>query len=532
MTWKIMPAITLLLAAFSLIISLGISRFMLSNDSASGMVLAIFSPMVVFLPMVFGQIDVRSSQFLIALPIPSRQLFLARTVSMMALLWAPSLSCALFFALAGRQGIESAKYLIGMSSFATLLISIVQSIKTQELIAPKKALFLLAPIMFWIGIGFFLPIMPILMGCLAASTLIFLKTLKHVPPTFQVASTTDGASKKIEDDLPTRASTKPGTMSFTAAKSILKSVYPWLYCFFLPAAVLQTLGGFNFMLPVFMGASYMFFRQKIRWMWTLPVSSSLLFNAFLFPFLIVSIGGYEAGIHIPQSWKKICFSSTQSWPIGPTAADIGSKPNVIPPIELWKPVSNNAAPVIISPWGELFHPPIIVFQGIQIFNPYAVGKENSERFFNWQCSRAMVAAHGKSFSLKDYQSMGISFIPSPQIQLENIAAMLLMIFLWLCSMEAFEWRGFRVRTSTFKVITIFIFVFASYVLLMWASFPILNSRMEFFLVRLSWILPENPWLTLTILVIPLGFVYWAATKMFCESEYLLNPIELRTMGQR
>jgi hypothetical protein len=47
-------------------------------------------------------------------------------------------------------------------------------------------------------------------------------------------------------------------------------------------------------------------------------------------------------------------------------------------------------------------PPPLSILGLTFYNPYASGKANSQRFFEWQFGRATEALHGRRYSVAEY----------------------------------------------------------------------------------------------------------------------------------
>jgi hypothetical protein len=83
------------------------------------------------------------------------------------------------------------------------------------------------------------------------------------------------------------------------------------------------------------------------------------------------------------------------------------------PFEYWRITGDALPPAIVAPWGESLTPkPLHLIRGgrYALYNPYETGSTTSDRFVDWQVSRAMAEVHRVPAS----RAMGRSGDPSQQ----------------------------------------------------------------------------------------------------------------------
>jgi hypothetical protein len=118
---------------------------------------------------------------------------------------------------------------------------------------------------------------------------------------------------------------------------------------------------------------------------------------------------------------------------------------VVPSQEYWIPVRSGKAPVIEAPWGETFQPPLDHVMGFDIYDPYAVGCDNGQRFLDWQFSKATVAIYGHSIPLdkKVDPEVKQTAISGFRTQFVTIASLMTFSLLSLLIAMIFDWHRMR-----------------------------------------------------------------------------------------
>ncbi len=122
--------------------------------------------------------------------------------------------------------------------------------------------------------------------------------------------------------------------------------------------------------------------------------------------------------------------------------------NVLPSLDFWVPVKSGNAPLLQAPWGETFQPSIYRVSGYDIYNPYAVGCNNSERFLDWQFKRATIAAYGRPLERDKSDSWYVvdwrhAFITGPRTIFVNIAVIAAFVILSTLLTIVSDWHRFR-----------------------------------------------------------------------------------------
>ena len=481
--------------------------------------------------VLFCRINERAPAYQISLPISGRRIFAARMLSMLAALWAPAGGASIILAFRGSQGLVTAAALLGLTALATLMVVAVQSIRISELEvpAPRLALWMglliLFPI-FWQVTGKRFPSAPVLVACLLASAVLLIRLWKHIPESFQMAS------RPVASQEPAAAANHAhgahahvrGSRALTW-RPILRSVYPWQYFLCLPLLFffLYTGADSPAFLAMFIGMVGLHRRRIGGWLYALPVRRSALLFLFVLPLLLSLAAGYSIGMHRDRWFgERIYVLPSQAWP--PTTERTNCKMwNIVPPVEFWKPAQDDKAPMLQAPWGETFQPPISIVQGVRIYNPYAVGPKNSQRFFDWQFAHATLDAYGRSIPRSEYQ------FPAPppppvihplRIQIIHIAAIIAWILIGLCYIEIPDWHGFRRPPYLFRKIIWAVPISSYFAVSLLIPHMIIDAarRFDLLLLRVSWALPESIFIVVAAAVPPLALLYLIADKLHRESD--------------
>jgi hypothetical protein len=109
---------------------------------------------------------------------------------------------------------------------------------------------------------------------------------------------------------------------------------------------------------------------------------------------------------------------------------------------------------------------------------------------------------------------------------------LALLLSWMFCFQSAEWRRMRNWPMAAKVIVMATIPVG--VTVAWISIPSNDfwrrygvDPIPYFAVKVAAVLPENPWMLATVLVVPLVGLYYLAERTFCEMEYSVT----RTMGE-
>jgi hypothetical protein len=186
--------------------------------------------------------------------------------------------------------------------------------------------------------------------------------------------------------------------------------------------------------------------------------------------------------------------------------------NVLPPLDFWVLARNGNAPLIQAPWGETFQPPVFRKGGFDIYNPFAVGCGNSERFLDWQFNRASVAVYGRPFP-RENGLIGHVVITSLRTQLVTVAGLLGIIFLCMSGALLNDWHRFRRLAGPVRVTIISLLSATGFAAMMLDATDQLN-----FAQWLSWALPQSLPAAVAAAALGLALLYWLLDTLFRQIE--------------
>jgi hypothetical protein len=463
----------------------------------------------------------RATLFEAALPIYGRQLFLARLLSRLAMVWM-TVSAAILVILSGRDtGWPQVLELLECGALYTLAYLLPLSVRVRECAAPAGLVVAL-----WAGLAatgalvwHFLPTGVGLAVFALAGALMLLRTWFAIPAGFEVAPIEAVgwiASPRSTRDAPT-----------LAWWPIVRSAGFGMPLFLLPAGIFWGhLGGDFFfpfgMLVIFANVQV---RQRTRWLYALPLSFRALGLITLGPALALLLGGAAIGrcfdTALPRDY------SLYGGPRRQPPHDMDIHPN----FEFWPRAPAGQAPVISAPWGETVRATTYRFLGITFYNPYSVDARNSERFFKWQFERATAAVYGRAIPVTQYgaaQDAGLAPVTwRPRIRLllgsAGLVAMLLLVYL-------IEWtRSHRVRRlpqglrEGLPFWSLFAVVAIDGIGLWFCSFPLGTTLVHAAVLQLSNLLPDNLVAVTAAALVPVVGMCWLVERQFRKSE-LLGPI--------
>jgi hypothetical protein len=318
----------------------------------------------------FARPQQRATQFEAALPVPGRDLYLARLGALLAAVWGP-------FAIYAATGPYWSVSLLEWAVLATLLILLPLSARVREFACP---VWMVAVV--WIAgtaagaAGLYLLSPAVFLGlCALAVAAVFLKTWVSIPPSFQTAP--------AEAVAPRPLSIRPASVS-PVWWTFARQVYPWFILFYVLGMLEQSLAGSWMFAVCFAIGVYGITRQRRRWLQGLPIARRVFLLLALLPAVLPMVAGAAFSVAGPK-------------PVRVDASRAGT-PEVQVPLEYWRHAAGGVAPVVRAPWGETVLPKPVTLLRYPLYNPYSVGPENSTRFMRWQYGRARDAMAAQPFT--------------------------------------------------------------------------------------------------------------------------------------
>jgi hypothetical protein len=504
-----------------LILAAVILGSVLSDLDVLPLILVIFS-------VVLCQAHIRATPFQVSLPVSGRQLFLARMLSILVLLWAPAIVAAIIVAaFRDSRGSPVVMQLLGTASAATLIILLGQSIRIQELETPLKSRFLL---LFFIPL-FILPlvggrgaIILVLAICLTASAIVFVYIWKNIPQSFQIARPEAAPAAFTENKSITFKYAHRHRALLLTWLPLFRSIYYWRTILWILFMSVLTINSW-LSSPMFMLFLWTDIRKRIRWISSLPISMSAVFSVCVLPILLAVLLGSIVGDDYTSSSGNIIQilpAQVQNWPPDKWGhKDLNSKLNISPPLMFWEKVSGNEAPAIRAPWGETFQPPVVSALGKRVYNPYAVGRENSRRFFDWQLAKATTAVYGRALTTQWISHWPRPLSPPARIQILQKTVKLGLLLLTISWIEFAGWRRIRRFRILFKSIVFSALLIPYIFFLLSTLFSKFNP--DLIALGISWALPGNLIAVIAVsAAVPAG-LYWLADRLFREEEFVEPP---------
>lgn len=465
----------------------------------------------------------RATLFEAALPIEGRQLFLARLLSRLAMVWMP-VSAAILVILRGRDaGWPQVLGMLECGTLYTLAYLLPLSVRVRECAAPAG---LVAAV--WAGLAatgalawHFLPPGIFLSVFALAGALIILRTWLAIPAGFQVAPMEAVGSisspQSVQDAPP------------LAWWPIVRSAGVGMPLLLFPAGIFLGWVGDAFVLfgmCVVLANGHV--RQRTRWLYALPLSFRALGLIILVPSLALLLGGVAIGSYF---YKPPSDYSLSGGPMRQPRTDMDIPVN----FEFWHRAPAGKAPVISAPWGETVDATTVRVLGITFFNPYSAGPRNSKRFFEWQFERATEAVYGRVIPVKQYAAAWrVGFVPvtaRPRARILILSARLLALLLLVYLIECTRWHRLRRLPDGLRSALPLVSLWAMWVigagvqdfLRSVYSFPIGTAVVHAALLQLSSLLPDNLLAVTAAAMVPVMGMYWLVEKQFSKSE-LLGPI--------
>lgn len=390
------------------------------------------------------------SPVLTTLPISVRELFLARAIPLWAALILQLGSATAALALSGVQvGSLPFTFWFAAGGLATSALCAAFSGPPLPGWIAFVALFILGPAIRMAPASLFhnLPLNSALLLVTLASALFAIRTWRTLPSTFLVAPIDPAQPKKLS---------KPAVETRSPWLLILRASWFWTRLAAIVPIILMALmpGQVTPLVLITHGPAWESLRDGANWLFTLPIRRLPLILMLLVPEFLILIAGYEVTIRInlgSPTAREVSLSTEQEpreWKKPIDRPDCKT-PNVLVSADFWIPAGPEPS-VIVSPWGESFAPPLHREPGFNVYNPYAVGCGNSDRFLDWQFERATAAVYGRALKRNSGESLeNLVSIPPARSQIIAIGLIATYHVLGLCL--ALFADGTRMRRYPFHI---------------------------------------------------------------------------------
>jgi hypothetical protein len=518
-TMKLVVPLTLFCAIYGMLASRSI---LLASPRFGGLTLI----PTLFICLIFCRLHERATPYTLSLPIPARQIFLARMLVILTALWFPAIMTSLACMTVDLSNSTAATNLLGAAALATLMVVILSSIRMQEMGIPTIYVYIFFSVLlalFWLVQRWQFAMAPVLTVCLVTSALVFSFIWRRIPGSFQIAPPEAYAEESI------RIQTKNRKWPPATYRLIHRSTSP-MPMFFLMGLMILSRGILFFpLIVIFVPLVWVHFRRHISWLWAFPIARGAVLLFAVLSILVSMEVGHVRDTYTHGFAENMWIVSTQDWRHGANRHRYDGMRNILPPLAFWKPVHSDKAPLIEAPWGETFQPPTSDAFGFRIYNPYAVGKDNSQRFFDWQFAIATAAAYGRALPKSEITAYWISpwshnLFPPINYQIAYASLSIGLVLLILACIELFHLRCFQAHQKFIRIagISILISICAALVLFLMMSTDVVGYSNSLPLI-ISWSLPESLPAAIVIVLASLGLMYWILDILFRKAEYDDKP---------
>ncbi len=452
------------------------------------------------------------------LPVTIQQVFLARMISVLLLLAASvGAACAVFSVLSDPATSELPLALMSVFTGGLMMV-FAAGFSTVRI--GRMSLFAIAPLwLFATSMSvFYSPGAPVLACCWLLAIAFVARTWQGLPLSFQSAP------------VKALACAKGNRIAVTAARP----ARPWKTVFvtvvrgggwsILIPLLIMAMGPANAFWFAWLGMQWADIRTRSGWLTALPFPPRTLLAIIVLPNLLTLCGGYELGVHVPwfplPNMRGAQVRNAQGLPEwGLLNGDIHVRcetPNVLPSLEYWIPTGSGSAPVVTAPWGETFQPPVFRASGYRIYNPWAVGCKNSERFLDWQFARATTALYGQPL-VRGKNEGWVERTPKSSVRLQLVHLFVLAATSLLSLLVAmlFDWH--RVRRLREGIVGVMVGVawIGGFGLL----FLFMSRGVDVF-QWVSWSLAESTTVAMLELALFIAALGWAVDKLFGKVEII------------
>ncbi len=332
----------------------------------------------------------RATLFEAALPIEGRQLFLARLLSRLALVWLPVLAGILVALSVPDTGWPEVLGMLECGILFTLACLLPLSVRVQECAIPAGLLAAL-----WTGLAaagalawHFLPPGPFLAVFALAGALILLRTWFAIPASFQVAPMQEVGSTSSP-----RSTRDAQPLAWWPVVRSAGFVMP--LGLFAMGVYLGRWGDLSVpSVAIFVIMANVYARQRTRWLYALPLSFRALALVTVIPSLVLLFGAP------PSAWARHGQASDYSLVGGPRSQ---SRTDVDLDVDFqsWHRARPARRPSSALHGGRPFTPPRFGSRN-HVLQRLFGGPTDSHRFVEWQFERATQAAYGRVISIMQY----------------------------------------------------------------------------------------------------------------------------------
>jgi hypothetical protein len=466
--------------------------------------------MLIVAATIPAQARERETNYLLSLPITRQEIFVARVVAVLMLVWFPALASAAICRALGRPG---AGPLMDMAAVATVVAVLFQATAIREIRIPAWLPMIVSTVLFTVCFtGLVLsreklqiPVAPVVAGAGILSSAIFWNTWNAIP-LFQ-----PGRARRRSTPVRATSIQRPGFpwWLFSWINLVWLAILPLISLTNAPNGLLFLWSAPNAAI------------QKTRWLDSLPVGRRTILAASILPLLTVLLLGSIAGTYfgIAGQDRNVMLVSSQLWP-PPAHVTPCARPSVVPLLDRWVRVPpGTAAPVLTAPWGESFQPPVVTIYGVTAYNPFAVGCHNSSEFLDWQYKRA--GSHRR-----------LEATPRTRIlTATGLATLALITFLPMFLSDWWRVRRLPAKLRASILTVSFVLLFAvAIVPPFYDSGPALLFRFNNVLQWVSWTLPDDTRLATAIMIaIPIA-LYFIIERLFLASELLPVSGQIQPTG--
>jgi hypothetical protein len=441
----------------------------------------------------------RATLFQAGLPIRACDLFVARILTLFAGVWLPVASGAALLLLLGKPA-EEAATLVEIGAAFSVLVLVAQSSRVREIAGSIWAQYYLLAFACGAGvlIRMLVPRAVVLAACALLCPLLFWNIWRQLPTTFEV--------------LPAKLTRQVSSQGSSAAPAfvwwpILRSIFQPLMLLFLPIIACITFTDQWQYTAIWCCVPVVAAVEHMSWALNLPVRRHALLAAAVGPWLTLFLAAVLLS-HWFGPKPSIRLERSASYHIT----------DIRPPLEFWR---TGRAPIIESPWGEVWRPATMRLGGIAVFNPYNFGPANSARFFEWQFRRATEAVYGQPIDYADFNEPRLRpLMRQARLSILNLAACacwaMLMVNVVLAAMH---WRFRRVFVRQNAPGLLLIVPTLGVLLIDWAPVshgvdPLSLSLVNALLLRVSALLPASLPAVALAAVLPVGLLWWTAARLF------------------
>ena len=481
--------------------------------------------MVLYLRAVPQQ---RVTFFEAALPVSGRDLFLARGLALLGMIWLPALAGTAVLLLAGSGQDRLANIAI-IALVLTLSVLAPLSIRIKEFAAPSW-LAMCSPVIAAMTIPLLTLGQPLLVAGLCAAAVLAFGALvwSTVPEVFQCGSPDARVERR------TRGNAAPAIPWWP----VIRSLFPWQTAIFIPISLIWSTTGEWIFGPMYLMMAYNQIRINTRWTLALPIRRRVLLAASVIPLLLVLAGGAEFGMltgkaqpvrDLIQLGDPNNFRTTGAIDVWVNKA-------------FWRYAPDGRVPAVQAPWGETTQPRSWRVLGLAFYNPYSVAQNNSLEFQDWQWARATERIYGRPVEaryLKKAVDAGLRPVTlSPRMQVLSILFLVFSGLCWAWAIEMLAWHRWTrlsapVRnTLTYSIVMLPIGLLLADVVLGSGPGSISRSALIRGLLRLSEILPANLGLLAILGLVPLAGMWWLLERQAAVAETPLQKVQAQSIFDR